>query len=106
MKSSTAYVIYTALLGVSIGCVSQGLVYFPIKNQAYTIGLLAVGVASLLGTMYLFVKHNTARPDPSLKSIRQPTFGQRHPYFTVLIVWTVGVALSVFVKWAFMHAAA
>ncbi|MBX2904748.1 MAG: hypothetical protein KF744_01835 [Taibaiella sp.] len=106
MKRTTAYVLYTALLGVSIACVSSGLVYFPLKSQTFTIGLLAIGVASLVGSMLIVGKSNINQPDPTVRSVRTPTFGQRRPYLTVLIVWAIGVALSVFVKWLFMHSAA
>jgi cytochrome bd-type quinol oxidase subunit 2 len=103
VKRSTAYILYTALLGVSIACVSSGLVYFPLKDRTFTVSLLAVGVGALLGSLYFAAKNNLNQHDPALKSIRQPAFSQRHPYITVLIVWAVGVALSIFIKWAFMH---
>jgi len=81
------------------------MVYYPYKSSSFTTGLLVVGVLTLLLSMYISPKYNINQHDPSLKSIRQPSFGQRHPYITVFIVWAVGVALSVLIKWAFMHPA-
>ena len=106
VKRSTAYVLYTALMGVSIGVVSSGVVYFPYKSQSFTIGLLVAGLISLLLSMYVGVKYYYGSPDPSVKSTRQPGLISRRPYLAMVIVWAVGVVLTVFIKWAFMHSTA
>lgn len=92
-------------MGVSIGLVSSGVVYFPYKSQSFTIGLLVAGLISLLLSMYVSVKHYYGSPDPSVKSIRPPGLMNRRPYLAMVIVWAVGVALTIFIKWAFLHAA-